>query len=69
MPNNTSKTPAGGSAPPETPHLRPGDEAPAGTPGTAENTCRKCGGSGTFEDRPCPDCEGTGLVTTGIGGA
>ena len=49
---------------------RPGDEAPPGTAGTGENVCRRCGGSGRLDggDR-CPDCAGTGRVTTGIGGA
>ena len=49
--------------------MSPGDEAPAGTPGTAPNVCRKCGGTGTVEGRPCPECEGTGQVNTGVGGA
>ncbi|MGE5469806.1 MAG: hypothetical protein ACM3X0_03295 [Bacteroidota bacterium] len=49
--------------------MRPGDEAPAGTPGTGENTCRRCGGSGWLLGEACPLCEGTGRVITGIGGA
>lgn len=48
---------------------KPGDEAPPGTPGTGENLCRTCGGTGTVDDRTCPTCRGTGKVTTGIGGA
>ena len=52
-----------------TPPMAPGDEAPAGTPGTGEDICRTCGGSGTLNGSPCPDCEGTGKVTVGIGGA
>ena len=52
------------------PTLRPGDEAPSGTPGTAEGLCRTCGGSGvTDAGQRCPACEGTGRVTVGIGGA
>ena len=50
--------------------MSPGDEAPEGTPGTGENLCPHCSGSG--HDRagePCPVCEGTGKVITGIGGA
>jgi hypothetical protein len=54
-----------GSAP-EAP--KPGDEAPSGVPGTGENLCRRCGGSGRIDDAACPDCKGTGKVTTGIGG-
>lgn len=60
---------AGGAPTTTPPHLRPGDEAPAGTPGTGENTCRQCGGTGRLKDQTCPACEGTGQVITGIGGA
>ena len=49
--------------------MAPGDEAPAGTPGTGEDICRACGGSGRLNGGPCPECEGTGKVTVGIGGA
>jgi hypothetical protein len=48
----------------------PGDEAPAGTPGTGENLCRECGGSGvTDAGQSCEACGGSGRVTVGIGGA
>jgi hypothetical protein len=50
-------------------HMRPGDEAPAGTTGTGETVCPRCGGSGKLGASACPDCEGTGKVTVGIGGA
>ena len=72
-PNATSDQPAGpgrgpvgsGSAP-----MSPGDEAPAGTPGTGENVCPCCGGSGKMDDgKDCKECSGTGKVTVGIGGA
>lgn len=49
--------------------MAPGDEAPPGTPGTGEDICRTCGGSGQLNGGPCPECEGTGRVTRGIGGA
>ncbi|MEJ7688563.1 MAG: hypothetical protein WKG52_17185, partial [Variovorax sp.] len=50
--------------------LRPGDDAPAGTPGTGDALCRKCGGSGRVDGgAPCTECQGTGKVTAGIGGA
>lgn len=51
------------------PNMSPGDEAPAGTPGTGETLCRRCAGSGTVDGQPCPDCEGSGRVIAGIGGA
>jgi hypothetical protein len=49
--------------------MSPGDEAPAGTPGTGEAICPRCGGSGKSGGGRCPECEGTGKVTVGIGGA
>ena len=54
--------------PNETEPTKPGDEAGPGTPGTGENLCRRCGGSGRVEDEACPECKGTGKVVTGIGG-
>jgi hypothetical protein len=51
------------------PRLRPGDEAAPGTPGTGEDICPDCNGSGRAKDGPCPTCEGTGRITKGIGGA
>ncbi len=47
---------------------KPGDEAQPSTPGTGENLCRHCGGTGKIEDETCSECKGTGKVTTGIGG-
>jgi hypothetical protein len=55
--------------PPAAGEPRPGDEAPPGTPGTGENVCRGCGGSGRRDGRPCTDCGGTGRITEGVGGA
>jgi hypothetical protein len=46
----------------------PGDDAPPGTPGTGEDICPECGGSGRKDGAPCPNCEGTGRVIKGIGG-
>ena len=51
------------------PEMAPGDEAPAGTPGAGENVCRMCGGTGRVDGHTCPDCEGTGKVIEGLGGA
>ncbi len=49
--------------------MAPGDQAPPGTPGTGENVCPRCGGSGRIGETGCPDCAGTGRVIAGIGGA
>jgi hypothetical protein len=46
----------------------PGDEAAPGTPGTGENICRHCGGSGEHDGKPCPVCGGTGKVIEGLAG-
>ncbi|MCQ4277776.1 hypothetical protein NA643_01630 [Pseudomonas stutzeri] len=46
-----------------------GDEAPPGTPGTGENICPVCNGSGRTEAGECKNCGGTGKVIEGIGGA
>ena len=49
--------------------MNPGDDAPPGTPGTGEDVCPRCGGSGRVEQgAACPDCSGTGRVNKGIGG-
>ena len=48
--------------------LNPGDEAAAGTPGTAEGICRDCGGSGQLSGASCIACGGTGKVTVGLAG-
>lgn len=68
---HTARKPAAGQpgVPPTRAHMSPGDEAPPGTPGTGENICRHCGGSGLLEGRNCLYCEGSGTVITGIGGA
>ena len=56
------------SAQNETP-MNPGDEAPAGTPGTGEDVCPRCHGTGKLQaGQDCPDCGGSGRVTEGIGG-
>ncbi len=50
------------------PRPAPGDQAIAGTPGTGENVCPDCKGSGRLHDRVCPTCEGSGRIVEGIGG-
>src|SRR6185295_7620225 len=47
----------------------PGDEAAPGTPGTGENICPVCNGSGRIASGECQNCRGTGRIMTGIGGA
>ena len=66
--NRPSDQPAGSINPDRAP-MAPGDEAPAGTPGTGEAVCGLCGGKGRINGAPCPECEGTGKVIAGIGGA
>jgi hypothetical protein len=51
------------------PKTNPGDEAAPGTPGTGEDICRHCNGSGKVDGKACPECNGTGKVVEGIGGA
>ncbi len=48
--------------------MKPGDEAPPGTPGTGENLCRSCSGTGELDGAPCPACDGTGKIVEGISG-
>ena len=49
--------------------MKPGDEVAAGTPGAAENGCRRCGGTGALDGQSCAACKGTGKVTTNVGDA
>ncbi|MGF7146909.1 RecJ-like exonuclease [Sphingomonas zeicaulis] len=49
--------------------LNPGDDAAPGTPGTGENICPQCGGSGTIDGETCENCAGSGRIVEGIGGA
>ena len=68
----SSDQPAGGREAPDPnaqASMNPGDQAPPGTPGTGEDVCPRCGGSGKQGASACPDCGGTGRVNVGIGGA
>lgn len=49
--------------------LNPGDVAPPGTPGTGEDICPRCSGTGKVDGGSCETCGGTGKVIAGIGGA
>jgi hypothetical protein len=71
MPTSSSDQPTQGGTEPTTPapRLNPGDEAAPGTPGTGEDVCPRCGGTGQLQGRPCDECGGTGKVTVGVGGA
>lgn len=48
--------------------MAPGDQAPPGTPGTGEDVCPRCGGSGRLGANACPECGGRGRIVKGIGG-
>ncbi|TFW34835.1 hypothetical protein [Massilia horti] len=54
---------------PEPPDLNPGDEAAPGTPGSGEDICPVCHGTGKLADgSPCPNCGGTGRICEELGG-
>jgi hypothetical protein len=57
------------STTPDSDAMNPGDEAPPGTPGTGENICPKCRGTGRLGNQRCENCGGTGKIIEGIGGA
>ena len=48
--------------------MNPGDEARPGTPGTGEDVCPECSGSGRKGGAKCDNCGGTGKVIKGISG-
>ncbi len=52
----------------EVPETAPGDDAPPGTPGTGEDICPTCNGSGRSGDAACETCDGTGKVVKAVGG-
>jgi hypothetical protein len=54
---------------PDNTNLNPGDDAAPGTLGTGENLCPACSGSGEKDGETCDQCNGTGKVIEGIGGA
>lgn len=71
-PNQSSQRPAPDRDAVQAPNaapMNPGDEAPAGTPGTGENICPACHGSGRLRGAACASCGGSGRIVTGIGGA
>jgi DnaJ-class molecular chaperone len=46
--------------------MAPGDEAPPGRPGTGEDVCPGCGGSGQGDGQECETCLGRGRVIKAI---
>jgi DnaJ-class molecular chaperone len=50
------------------PRVNPGDQAAPGTPGSGENVCPDCKGSGRLNNAPCKTCGGSGKVIEGISG-
>jgi hypothetical protein len=46
--------------------MAPGDEAPPGTPGTGDDVCPECAGSGRIDGRECANCLGRGRVVKAI---
>jgi DnaJ-class molecular chaperone len=63
MPPQSSQDPAAKTM------SRPGDEVPPGTPGSGDDVCPRCHGSGTIDSQGCEYCSGTGMITRAIGGA
>ena len=50
-------------------NMKPGDEAPPGTPGTGEDVCPECSGKGQLKSGgQCPNCGGSGKVIKGVAG-
>jgi DnaJ-class molecular chaperone len=66
--DDSSSNPAASGNSPGTIRPNPGDDAPPGTPGTGEDVCPRCAGTGKWQGQPCENCGGTGMVTKGIAG-
>lgn len=47
----------------------PGDEVAPGSAQSAEDRCRRCGGTGKRDGARCEDCAGSGRVTVLVGDA
>ena len=48
---------------------KPGNEVKPGTDQSGEDLCPTCAGKREVDNKPCPDCGGTGTVTTLVGDA
>jgi len=68
-PQNSEKDDARSRLGTPTKTLNPGDEAAHGTPGTGEDICPQCHGSGRIDGSPCQNCGGSGKIVKAIGGA
>jgi DnaJ-class molecular chaperone len=53
----------------QTPDTKPNPGAARGTPGTGEDVCPQCQGSGRVDGSQCPNCGGRGKIIRGVGGA
>ena len=51
------------------PDLNPGDEAPPEAPTSGENLCPICSGFGEIDGHHCENCDGSGKIEAGMGGA
>jgi RecJ-like exonuclease len=49
--------------------MNPGDEVALGSPGSGEDICPECRGTGKVRGATCANCGGTGKITRAIGGA
>lgn len=63
--SNTPRDPAAS----DQSNQNPGDQAKPGTPGSGENICPECKGTGRIGITSCPNCGGTGKIIEGVGGA
>lgn len=65
MTDQPKRSQSGGQRPDDV-RMAPGDEAPPGTPGTGEDVCPTCGGSGRIDTGECDTCLGRGRIIKAI---
>ena len=66
MTDKPERSKPAGQEPPGHPRMAPGDEAPPGTPGTGEDVCPTCLGSGRVDGTECEACLGRGRIIKAI---